>query len=117
MKAKTEKEAIRFVTTTLGMSLLDELMDSREKILLRGTYTTKEIMKKVIGSQTAAARKEFTDEQWDRFLLIKRAMETLAKKLVHCENEEMLAHVVHVIQGINTGQIGILADDQEMIEN
>lgn len=117
MKAKTEKEAIRFVTTTLGMSLLEELMDSRQKILFTGAITTKEIMKKVLGSQIAAARKEFTDDQWDKFLLIKRAMETLAKKLINCEDEEMLAHVVHVIQGINTSQIGILADDQEMIEN
>lgn len=117
MKAKTEKEAIRFVTGTLAMGLLAPFLDDTQRIIMPREMTTKVIVKTLIGEKHKAAKAQMTPEQQDRLLLIKRAMEILAQKLVNCENEAMLENVVMAVNAINTSSVGILPDGVEMIES
>lgn len=113
MKTKAEKEAIRATVMLLGVELLKSTFDTRQRIDIRNAPVS-EVMKLILVKQQTNAYEQLSPEQYQRLKTIERVMRTLAQKLLHCESDEMLNHVAHVVESINTAEIYI-AEPEEII--
>lgn len=117
MKAKNEKIAIQFVVSALAAELTKTMFDEGQKVSIEGVaYPTKSIARALADKKLDYARQHLSEPEYDRILKIKNIMQDLAEKLLHCESDEMLNVVTMAIHAINTGQMYIADENQELIE-
>ena len=117
MKAKNEKIDIQFVVSTLAAELTKTMFDEGQKVTIDGwKFPTGKVARALASEKLLYARQHLSEPEYDRLLTIKNVMQTLAEKLLHCESDEMLNVATMAIHAINTGQLYIAAEDQEIIE-
>lgn len=104
MTPSTKKKLARNILSHVAVTMLmdDESMKSHVQAALKKRFT------QLVTENDQGAVKQI--------LIIKNIITTLTEKLMNCENPDMIAQVANVIDAINTGNVHIAAEGQELIQ-
>jgi hypothetical protein len=84
-------------------------------LLLLNDADPKGVFKKAAHDATQAIIRKYDPEEYKHILICKNVINKLAEKLVACASQEELFRTLAYMEALNTGNVYIAADGQEII--
>ncbi len=103
MKEKERKLAINYLLADMALMLM-KISEPKGPLKAHIDKTQSEIVK------------TYGKEAFQRLLVCKNVLATVAAKLAACENEQEIIKTLRYVEAINTADIYIAAEGQELIQ-
>jgi len=102
--------------TATPKHLVQTILSETAILMLKDDRKLNSVIQNALRARFTQMTKTQTKEVVQDFYTVKQAMSKLVEKLIACENPDAIAQVMLVIEGINTGNVYIAAEGQEIIE-